>query len=129
MNIIQLNLNSSSVEDAAQVASYLNNGTVFLVAAGLEQDAKDSAKGSVVPIGWATDGNNVWPLSVAYYVENYQIGIDNAFLSEIRGVNYQCPSVSEDQLAQIKQEFSTKSSQAIDNPQVTSGEPNANPFK
>lgn len=129
MNLIQLNLNTSEIEDASEVSSYLKSGTIFLAAAGLDQDTKDPSKGNAVPIGWATDGANVWPLSLQYYIDNYKIGIDEQFLAEIRTKNYRCPSVDEDKLTMIKDEFTAQTSTGSETPQIPSGEPDSDSFR
>jgi hypothetical protein len=129
MNIIQLNLNTSEIEDAPEVSSYLKSGSTFLAAAGLDQDTKDPSKGNAVPIGWATDGANVWPLSLQYYIDNYKIGIDEQFLTEIRTRNYQCPSVDEDKLTMIKDEFTKQTFTDSETSLIPSGDPDSNPFR
>lgn len=109
MKMIPIDTTAEKIDDAQQVSQYLKAGTVLMVAAGMEVDVVDPTKGTVATIGTATDGVNVWPLSLAYYVENYQIGLDEEFLAEIRQKNYTCSPVSDAQLDIVRDELMTYS--------------------
>ena len=98
------NINIQPIDDYIKVLEYLKKGRVIAIASGLENDKKDPSKGNVVNIGIVTDGVWVWPLALNYYIEQYHLGIEEEFLKEIRSKNYQCPSITDGQLENIRKD-------------------------
>lgn len=105
-HIIQLNLEAPHIDDSAQVLQYLDAGTIVIMAAGKTVDEVDP-KGTLplVPIGWSTDGEYIWPLALEYYLERYSIGFKKEFLQHIRDRDYLAPQPSEDEVEKAREFF------------------------
>lgn len=70
---------------------YLTNATVVLASRSLVRDWLDPEGSQEVPMAYHTDGRWVWPSSVAYYLEKYDVAPDQSFLAHIRERGYQLP--------------------------------------
>ncbi|MFJ8965102.1 type VII secretion system-associated protein [Lentzea sp. NPDC102401] len=70
---------------------YLTNATVVLASRGLVRDWMDPERAREVPMAFHTDGRWVWPSTVAYYLEKYDVAPDQSFLAHIRERGYQLP--------------------------------------
>jgi len=88
---IRDDLRSTGDPDEDRIVEYLKTGHVFIVAPGLETDAVDPTKGFIGTICVRTDGEWTWPGSLAYYVENYHLKVEDDFLEYVRRNNWQIP--------------------------------------
>lgn len=70
---------------------YLTNATVVLASRSLVRDWLDPEGAQEVPLAYHTDGRWVWPSSVAYYLEKYDVAPDQTFLAHVRERGYQLP--------------------------------------
>lgn len=77
-----------------KVLAYLHSGLAFLRAAGRTADRLDPAKGQVVPLIYMTDGEWIWSGSDIYYLEQYGILPQQAFLDHMAAHSYKAPPVS-----------------------------------
>lgn len=102
---VKLNLNALKISDWRPVLDYLNGGSIVTMAAGMSEDKLDPTRALRVPIGFATDGEYLWPLALGHYLEKYSIGFDEGFLKHIRLRGYSLPTFSEIQLQEVRIEF------------------------
>ena len=61
------------VDDAVQVAAYLNLGAVCVADDTLGVDVLAPGGGPCVPMSWRTDGRWVWPSGLSFYVARYRL--------------------------------------------------------
>ena len=103
-----------SIEDArgklpgglvGSVAAYLNGGTILSVSPAPASDDWFTGARQVTRLGSLTDGEWTWPMSLAYYVEQYRVGIPQEFLAHMQQHGWQCPPVPEDELGRIIDEI------------------------
>ena len=81
-----------SADELRQVLSYLAEGAPLLRTAAREPDVYDREGGSVVPLGYRTDGRWVWSEATAYYLATYGLSPDPRLLADIRANGYRRPA-------------------------------------
>ncbi|MER6843805.1 hypothetical protein [Streptomyces platensis] len=86
------------------LAMYLT-GSCSLLAAGNIQDPMNSEKGVVVPFGYCTDGEWVWPAYWGYFVQEYGVQIPDEFIDHVRGRNFTPTPLSDKELDRVEEEF------------------------
>ncbi|RRO12980.1 DUF4237 domain-containing protein [Saccharopolyspora rhizosphaerae] len=79
-----------------EVFNYLNGGEIVLSAMSTDADELDPQRRPEVPKQFHTDGVWVWPLAVAYYLEEHDIAPPPEFLDHIRRSRYLAPSTVAD---------------------------------
>jgi nicrotizing toxin Mtb-like protein len=75
------------------VINYLYGGEILLRASSASPDEVDPQRQPEVPKQFHTDGTWVWPLAMAYYLEEHDIAPPRDFLDHIRRNSYQPPEV------------------------------------
>ncbi|MER5387733.1 hypothetical protein [Saccharopolyspora sp. NPDC002686] len=70
--------------DREHVLAHLRAGQVLVSTDTTMIDVVQPGRGSVVPIGFRTDGVWLWPEAIAYYLEEYGLAPDERFLAHIR---------------------------------------------
>ena len=68
----------------ARVSGFLRGGAVVLQAPGLRGDRLDPSAPAAVPLGYVTDGEWIWPLELAYYLEIHDVLPEEALLGHAR---------------------------------------------
>jgi len=91
-----------TIADAASVAEYLDGSAVIQIALGRTIDAIDESKGMVVPIGTATDGTYIWPLSLSYYVKAHSVSPPEELLERARKSDYRAPDVHDSVIEELR---------------------------
>ncbi|MCX4634746.1 hypothetical protein OG775_06180 [Streptomyces platensis] len=86
------------------LAMYLS-GAYSLLAAGNIQDPMNAEKGAVVPFGYCTDGEWVWPAYWGYFVQEYGVQIPDEFIDHVRGCNFTPATLSDEELDRVEEEF------------------------
>jgi hypothetical protein len=82
-------------EDLDRVLAYLENAPIVLAARGYDADELDSSRGSNVPMTFHTDGEWIWPGSVAYYLREHEIPPEPEFLIHIGERGFELPEVDD----------------------------------
>lgn len=82
-------------EEIAQLRHYLENAPVVLAARENEEDQLDPEHPAVVPSTWHTDGVWLWPGAIAFYLAQYGVPPESAFLAHIRGRGFQLAEVDD----------------------------------
>ncbi|RKT85052.1 Protein of unknown function [Saccharopolyspora antimicrobica] len=88
----------TSVEERL-VAHYLHGGEILLRAYSSDPDEVDPQRAPAVPKQFHTDGTWVWPLALAYYLNEHGIAPPRDFLDHIRSRNHQPPAEVSDRAA------------------------------
>lgn len=91
--------------DRQRVGGYLAAAQVLLLAAGSEDDELDPERRNIAAIGLATDGVFVWPLSLAYYVEEYGVGVAAELMAHMRQREFVPTEVSSSELVRLREEL------------------------
>lgn len=83
----------------AQLIEFLRGGGVVLRAPGLRADRLDSKAPAAVPLGYLSDGEWIWPLELAYYLEIHDLLPEDALLEHARGRGFRATRPSPSVLA------------------------------
>ncbi|MEU7433435.1 hypothetical protein AB0B07_21785 [Streptomyces sioyaensis] len=86
------------------LAKYLS-GSYSLLAAGNVQDPMSVEKGAVVPFGYCTDGEWVWPAYWGYFVQQYGVQLPDEFIEHARRRNFTPATLSDEELDRAEEEF------------------------
>ncbi|MGA5265301.1 hypothetical protein NCG97_09770 [Streptomyces lydicamycinicus] len=86
------------------LAMYLS-GAYSLLAAGNIQDPINPGKGVVVPFGYCTDGEWVWPSYWGYFVREYGVQLPDEFIDHVQGRNFAPAVLSDEELDKAEEEF------------------------
>lgn len=78
--------------DKQKLLAYVHSGAPVTAVRTRGIDVEDPARGRVVPIIWRTDGEWVWNLGDAYYVEHHGYAFDDDFLSHVVESDYVPPA-------------------------------------
>ncbi|WP_157879863.1 hypothetical protein [Streptomyces natalensis] len=89
------------------LAKYLS-GSYSLLAAGNVRDPMNAEKGAVVPFGYCTDGEWVWPAYWGYFVQEYGVKLPDEFIEHARRHNFTPVALSEEELDRVEGEFEEK---------------------
>lgn len=81
--------------DDPRLVAYLGAGRVILGTEGRDLDRLDPARGSVVPLGYRTDGEWIWTDTITYYLEHHRIRPDEDLCVHIATRGFRCPQVDE----------------------------------
>ncbi len=81
------------VEETGRVLAYLENAPIVLAARGFDRDELDSSRGANIPMTFHTDGEWIWPGSVAYYLRGHEIPPEPGLVEHIRGRGFEPPEV------------------------------------
>lgn len=101
LKTVDLCLDGETLVDAELVAGYLNSCPILYVAAGLAADPLLDGK-IVVPIGCASDGVFIWPLSVGYFVSQHGLGVNDDLLLHIRNNKYAAPKLTAEEVDALR---------------------------
>lgn len=78
--------------DQDRVAAYLRAAPKATISPGYEQDVFDPSRTAGTP-AMRTDGTYVWPETLAYYVETYNVAVPDELVSHIRNNGWTPPDV------------------------------------
>ncbi len=74
----------------SQLLSYLKSGFVYIASPGIGIDVIDNQRISGA-IHALTDGKWMWPADLVYYVENYNVGLPDTFLNDLKSRGWSVP--------------------------------------
>lgn len=75
----------------ARVLDFLQGGGVVLRSPGLREDRLDPTQPPRVPLGYLSDGEWIWPLEMAYYLERHGVLPEDEFLEHMRARGFEAP--------------------------------------
>ncbi len=78
----------------AQILEFLRGGGVVLRASLRREDRLDPSAPAVVPLGYRSDGEWIWPLELAYYLEAHDLLPEDALLDHARDRGFQAAEPS-----------------------------------
>jgi hypothetical protein len=67
-----------------ELLEYLRAGQPVATTTSTMDDVVDPDRGRVVPMSFRTDGEWIWPDTIAYYLENHGLVVDDDFVAHIR---------------------------------------------
>lgn len=85
------------------MATFLANSPIVTIALGKRPDDRDPSRGLVVPIGLATDGELIWPLSLKYYFVTYGGPVNAELLARARAAHFVAPTPTDAHLDEVRQ--------------------------
>lgn len=71
------------VENKAEILTYLRSGDEAGVVMTVEEDVLSDARTIIGPVHFLTDGEWVWPESLSYYVNKYDVTLPSDFVARI----------------------------------------------
>lgn len=83
-----------------QLAAYLKSGVTLMSTTQKVPDAVTGSTAAVVPISIVTDGEYVWSMAVAYYVETHHISPGNEFIAHCAKNQWSIPELSSRDVAE-----------------------------
>lgn len=78
--------------ERAEPLAYLAAGTALLMTTASEPDFVEPSRGEVVPMNFRTDGTWVWNDALAYYLAEYGLAPEPAFLAAMEAAGWVCPT-------------------------------------
>ena len=75
-------------EDVNPICSYLKSGVVLITCCGTSEDVINPENGTAGVPSVLTDGKWVWPGDLEYYVRAYRLGLNSAFVNDMRASNW-----------------------------------------
>ena len=82
-----------------QILGFLSGGGYVLRSPGLREDRLDLSRTDAVPLGYLSDGEWIWPLEMAYYLEQHDILPEEEFQAHMRAHEYEAAEPPADVLA------------------------------
>jgi hypothetical protein len=82
---------SEDPELTRRVLGFLEGGGAVLRSPGLHEDLLDPEQPARVPLGYASDGEWIWPLEMAYYLNRHGILPEETFLDHMRERAFEAP--------------------------------------
>jgi len=79
-----------------KIVNYLGNGVRIIICAGTVEDVMNPEKGSAGVPSVLTDGTWYWPGDLAYYVKNYRVGLNEAFIATMEQNDWKVPVTYDD---------------------------------
>lgn len=83
-----------------QVLRFLSGGGFVLQAPVLREDRLDPTRTEVVPLGYVSDGDWIWPLEMSYYLEQHDILPEDEFLEHMRAQGFEAKEPPPEVLAE-----------------------------
>lgn len=81
----------TSHPDENGIVTYLRGGTILSMTMGPGRDVLSPTPKLIDPSHVLTDGLWIWPLDLAYYVENYHAGLPADFVARMRSLSWMPP--------------------------------------
>ncbi|RAS63639.1 hypothetical protein C8D87_10640 [Lentzea atacamensis] len=92
---------SAAPEWASSAVRYLEQGQVFLASPGWENDLLDEQAGPIAQFALRTDGEWIWPNSLAYYVTNHHVELPAEFLDRMAAHDWVAPELDQDVVDEV----------------------------
>ncbi len=90
-------INKGAHNSIERICAYLDSGLPLIVTPGVTVDIIDENKGIAGSPSVLTDGKWAWSGVLSYYVRNYNLKLDNAFIETMKANDWAIP-IREDEL-------------------------------
>ena len=90
-------INKGAHNSIERICAYLDSGLPLIVTPGVTVDIIDENKGIAGSPSVLTDGKWAWSGVLSYYVRNYHLKLDNAFIETMKAHDWAIP-MREDEL-------------------------------
>ena len=90
-------INEGDKNSIENICAYLDGGLPLIVTPGVSVDIIDENKGIAGSPSVLTDGKWAWSGVLSYYVRNYNLKLDNAFIETMKAYDWAIP-IREDEL-------------------------------
>ena len=90
-------INKGAHNSIERICAYLDSGLPLIVTPGVTVDIIDENKGIAGSPSVLTDGKWAWSGELSYYVRNYNLKLDNAFIETMKANDWAIP-IREDEL-------------------------------
>jgi hypothetical protein len=90
---------SDDAERKRRVLEFLGGGGIVLRSPALRQDRLDPSRRDAVPLGYLSDGEWIWPLELAYYLERHGILPEPEFEEHMRARGFRAGQPPRETLA------------------------------
>ena len=90
-------INKGAHNSIERICAYLDSGLPLIVTPGVTVDIIDENKGIAGSPSVLTDGKWAWSGVLSYYVRNYNLKLDSAFIETMKANNWIIP-IREDEL-------------------------------
>lgn len=94
---------SEDAELRQRILRFLGGGGLVLRSPGLREDRLDPSLAAAVPLGYSSDGEWIWPLELAYYLERHGVLPEEEFLRHMRERDFQAAVPAPEELAEASQ--------------------------
>jgi len=90
-------INKLCHEKLESILLYLQSAKLLIASPGLVEDVLDN--GNIIgALSIFTDGEWSWPSDLAYYVENYRVGLPSAFVEHMEAVGWKVAEFNIDEV-------------------------------
>lgn len=79
---------STDPEEEEELLRFLRGGSVAIRSPGLREDRLDPSREPTVPFGYLTDGTWIWPMELAYYLEQHHVLPQEEFVEHMRSRDF-----------------------------------------
>ena len=76
-------IGKANTDEVENICAYLNAGIPLVTCCGVSFDVIKPEKGIAGTPAMLTDGKRVWPGDLSYYVRNYLLALDPAFIADM----------------------------------------------
>src|SRR4051812_1371337 len=83
----------------SRILGFLSGGGLVLRAPALREDRLDPSREEVVPLGYVSDGEWIWPLEMFYYLEQHEILPEADFIAHMRARDFSAAEPPDEVLA------------------------------
>lgn len=90
-------INEGDKNSIENICAYLDGGLPLIVTPGVSVDIIDENKGIAGSPSVLTDGRWAWSGVLSYYVRNYNLKLDSAFIETMKSYDWRIP-IREDEL-------------------------------
>lgn len=90
-------INKGAHNSIERICAYLDSGLPLIVTPGVTVDIIDENKGIAGSPSVLTDGKWAWSGVLSYYVRNYNLKLDSAFIETMKSYDWRIP-IREDEL-------------------------------
>lgn len=91
---------SGDAELKRRILGFLGGGGMVLRSPGLREDRLDPSLPATVPLGYSSDGEWLWPLELAYYLEQHDVLPEDELLRHMRERDFQAAVPAPEVLAE-----------------------------
>ena len=104
LNSIRDFLSQEIIKDKEKIVKYLENGIVVATSPGIITDVLSPNNEVIGNETWYTDGKYIWCSELSYYIEKYNLKLDDEFINYIRDNNWEIKNKKEIDIENLEEE-------------------------